>query len=254
MVATAFVKSDTSSKTAIERIAGELVRVKPSRGGAILTTPVLFPSGAHVTVHIRLEGERCFISDDGAAFAEADMMGASDIFRRAANHVAEESRIRFNSFEFFEADANLATAAGMIAIVADAAKRAVHITAERLAKRSHESLKAIVVDRLRDVFGEGAVTSEASVSGASTHEWTVDALVRSPAGLMAVEAVSSSYVSVSAAYMKLDDIRRLENAPKTVAALKRMDDFGTDQILILARTARIVDSSGGRDAFARLAS
>lgn len=251
MVATTYLMT-SESRGSIDKIVRDLVRVKHSRDGAILVTPVLFPSGAHVTIRVRLDDSHCLITDDGAAYAEADMMGASVIFKRVGRHVAEETRICFNSFEFFEAKASIETAAGMIAIVADAAKRAVQLTSERLARRSDENVKAIVLDRLRDVFGRDAVTPEAAISGASTHAWTVDALVKTGAGAIAVEAVSPSPVSVSAAYLKLDDIRRLDDAPRTYFAIRRKEDFATDQILILSRTAKILDTSGGRSAFERL--
>lgn len=246
---TTFVLDDA----VVDRIVRDLVRVKPTRRGAVINTPILFPSGSHVTISISLMGDNCFISDDGAAFAEADLMGAGEIFKRAARQVADDYSIKFNSFEFFEANARIDTAAGMIAIVADAAKRAVQITADRLARRVEMDFKAVVVDRLREVFGKDTVTPSVEMSGASTHAWTVDALVKSPSGLIAVEAVTPSPVSVSSAYVKLDDLRRLDGAPKTVAALKRKEAFGADQIMILSRTAHLIDASSGKSAFERLA-
>ena len=86
-------------KALIERIAGELVRVRATSSGGLISTPVLFPSGAHVSVRISADGGRCLITDDGAAYAEADMMGALPIFRRAARTVAAEAGIKFNDFE-----------------------------------------------------------------------------------------------------------------------------------------------------------
>jgi len=236
----------------VSRIVHDLVRVKLTRHGSVISTPVLFPSGGHVSVTVVQNGDNLFISDDGAAFAEADLMGASEIFKRTARQVAQEYGVQFNSFEIFEATATVDTAAGMIAIVADAARRSVQITAERLGRRVEMDFKAMVVDRLREVFGKNTVSSSVEMSGASTHQWTVDAVVKSPSGLIAVEAVSPSPVSVSSAYVKLDDLRRLEGAPKTVAALKRKEAFRTDQIMILSRTAHLLDASGP-NAFARLA-
>lgn len=246
---TTFVLDDA----VVNKIVKDLVRVKPTRRGVRISTPVLFPSGSHVTITFSMNGASCFISDDGAAFAEADLMGAGEIFRRAARQVADEYAISFNSYEFFEAHATVDNAAGMIAIVADAAKRAVQIAAERLSRRVEMDFKATVVDRLREVFGKETVSSSVELSGASTHAWTVDALVKAPSGLIAVEAVTPSPVSVSSAYVKLDDLRRLEGAPKTAVALRRREAFGADQIMILSRTAQIIDASAGKRAFERLA-
>jgi hypothetical protein len=227
-----------------DRIASELVHARKVSRGTVVTTPVLFPSGAHVSVLVIFTGDRCLVSDDGAAYAEADLMGASEIFRRAARAIAEESGLRFNNFEVFESDARIDNLPGIIAIVADAAKRAIHLTAERLARKFDFDLKTSIVDRLIDIFGAKRVSVGASISGASTHSWTVDALVRTDSAEVAIESVSPSPISVSSAYMKLDDIRRLDSAPRTVAALKGKSSFGADQLLILGRTSRLMDVKG----------
>lgn len=243
MVTTAslLTKTLTPSNFA-DKIVGELVQARRIDRGVVVTTPVLFPSGSHVSVLVSFSGDRCLVSDDGAAYAEADMMGAGEIFRRAARSIADETGLRFNNFEIFEADARLDILPGIIAIVADAAKRAVHVTAERLARKLDLDLKTSIVDKLIDAFGSAHVSVNAAISGASTHTWTVDALVRTEHAEIAIEAVSPSPISVSSAYMKLDDIRRLDSAPRTVAALKGRESFGADQLLILGRTSRLIDA------------
>ncbi|CDX33698.1 hypothetical protein MPLDJ20_170025 [Mesorhizobium plurifarium] len=237
----------------LEKIAGDLVRLRHSPRGGIITVPVLFPSGSHVTILVSFNGERCLISDDGSAFAEADMMGASEIFRRIARSVASEVGVKFNSFEIFEAEVGAETATGMVAIIADTARRAVELTAERLAKRLEVEARTSVVDKLISVFGKSHVSIDAAISGASAHGWVVDALVRTSSATIAVETVTPSPTSVSSAYVKLDDIRRLESAPRTVAALRNRTAFGSDQLLILGRTARLIDLAATSHEYERLA-
>jgi hypothetical protein len=72
------------------RIASELVQAHRIAPGTVVTTPVLFPSGGHVSILVSFDGDKCLVSDDGAAYAEADLMGAGEIFRRAARPIAEE--------------------------------------------------------------------------------------------------------------------------------------------------------------------
>lgn len=241
------------NRPVLDRIGRDLVRVRSTARGGVISTPVLFPSGAHVTVSISLDGDRCMVTDDGAGYAEAEMMGAADVYRRVARSVAEDAGVRFNDFEVFESEASVETAAGMIAIIADASRRSVEITAERLARRLEAQLKISVVDRLREVFGSDSVTAEAHISGSSTHGWTVDALVQAGRTIVAVDMVSPSPNSVSAAYIKLDDIRRLDDAPRTVAALTRRAKFASDQLLILGRTSRLIDMDAGPAEYHRLA-
>lgn len=242
-----------SPKEALDRIAMELVRVRSYGNGGVITTPVLFPSGAHVTVRVSFENDRCLVTDDGAAYAEADMMGALGIFRRSAKKVAEEAGIRFNSFEIFEAEATPLNIAGIVAIIADAAKRCIEVTSEKLARRLELDLRDSVIERLIEAFGATRVKVNAPISGASTHSWTVDALIDTEDRTVAVEIVSPSPISVSSCYMKLDDIRRLDEKPRTVAALSHRSRFGSDQLLILNRTAKLIDVNAGAVDFRRLA-
>lgn len=241
-----------SPKAVLDRIAETLVHVRESAKGGTIVTPVLFPSGSHVSVRIVLESGHCLITDDGAAFAEADMMGAGEIFKRAARLVAEEAGIKFNSYEIFEAHASLETAPGIVAIVADAARRTIQITSERLAKRLYEETRVDVVERLVDAFGPNSVRRDVPISGASTHAWMVDAFIEAGPGI-AVEVISPSPVSVSSSYMKLDDIRRLDRAPKTVGALTSRRSFKADQLLMLGRTARLIEAKSPLDELKRLA-
>lgn len=159
----------------------------------------------------------------------------------------------FNDFEIFEADATPETAAGLIAIIADAARRSIELTAERLADRLHADTKASVYDLLVEAFGTEKVVSDVALSGASTQAWTIDALVKSERADIAVSVVNPSPASISSTYVKLDDIRRLDDAPRTVAALARRAAFKADQIAILNRTAKLIDLSATIPEFRRLA-
>lgn len=236
-----------------EKLAKDLVRIRPGGRGAVITTPVLFPSGSHVTVLVSLNGDRCLITDDGAAFGEADLMGAANIFRRAAKKTAEEAGVKFNSYEIFEAEAKPERAAGMIAIIADAARRSVQLTSERLAKKIEVDTRETMLDQLREIFGAPKVIPEAVMPGASSHSWKLDALVESDDGLIALEALTPAANSVSSAYIKLDDIRRLDGGPRTAAVLSNKKSFTSDQLVMLGRTATLIDLKSGRSAFARLA-
>ncbi len=253
MVTRSVLTSDTPARSALDKIAAELVRVHETAKGGIITTPVLFPSGAHVSIRIVLEEGPCLITDDGVAYAEADMMGAVDIFKRSAKAVAEDAGIRFNSYEIFEAKTNLEYAPGIIAIVADAARRSIQLTSERLARRIEADTRSRMLDRLMDAFGTSNVETDAIISGSSTHHWTVDALVRTAAAPIAVQFITPAPVSVSSSFMKLDDIRRLDDAPRTVGALSARTAFKADQLLILGRAARLIDVRSPLDDYKRLA-
>lgn len=254
MVTVADLKSPHPLAAVADEAARALVQVRPGPGAdARVMLPILYPSGSFVTLRIG-GGPRDFvITDDGAAAREADMAGATEFFHRAARETAERSGVRFDGNELFEIEAPADNLPGFMAIVADASRRAAQLVAERHAERLDRRLKVGLADRLKHVFGEKHVDARPQVSGASSHAWPFDAAARVDGRTILFAAVTPSAVSVSSAYLKLDDVRRLTDAPRTVAVLTRPAAFREDQRLILGRAARIVDASASDDTFRRLA-
>lgn len=228
------------------------VRLGPGADTRIML-PVLFPSGSFVTLRIGGGPREFVITDDGSAAREADMAGAAEFFPRAAREIAEQSGVRFDGNELFEIEAPADALPGYMAIIADASRRAVQLVAERHADRLDRRLKIGLADRLKAVFGERQVDARPQFSGASAHAWPFDAAARIGERIVLFAAVTPSAVSVSSAYLKLDDVRRLPDAPRTVAVLTRPAAFREDQRLILGRTAKIVDAAASDDVFRRAA-
>lgn len=244
----------TSLSAVADEAARALIKVRRGPGlDARVTLPVLYPSGACVGLRIG-GGEMGFmVTDDGGACAEADMAGASEFFHRAARETAERCGVRFDGHEMFEIEAPPDALPGFMAIVADASRRAAQLVAERHAERLDRRMRTGLTDRLIRVFGEERVEIRPQVSGASTHAWPFDAAARFGQRTVLFAAVTPSAVSVSSAYLKLDDVRRLPEAPGTVAVLSRESLFRQDQRLILGRAARILEASSSDDEFRRAA-
>lgn len=237
-----------------DEAARALVRVKPGPGAdARIMLPVLYPSGASVVLRVGGGPKDYVVTDDGAAAREADMSGATEFFHRAAREIAERSGVRFDGHELFEIEAPADNLPGFMAIVADASRQAAQLVSERHAERLDRRFKVGLADRLIDVFGQKIVEVRPQFSGASTHPWPFDAAARFGERVVLFAAVTPSAISVSSAYLKMDDVRRLQGAPKTVAVLTRPTAFRQDQRLILSRAATIVDAKATDDEFRRVA-
>ena len=67
-------------------VARALTHVSVKGGSAFISTPLLYPSGSHAVIRIDGTGDRWFVSDDGSAHLEAELMGGLASFRRIATH------------------------------------------------------------------------------------------------------------------------------------------------------------------------
>lgn len=254
MVTVANLKSPSPLSAIADEAARALISVRPGPGAdARVMLPVLYPSGSFVTLRIGGGPREFVITDDGSAAQEADMAGATEFFHRAAKEVAERTGVKFDGNALFEIEAPADNLPGFMAIVADASRRAAQLVAERHAERLDRRLKVGLAARLKEVFGEALIDVRPQVSGASTHAWPFDAAARLAGRTLLFAAVTPSAVSVSSAYLKLDDVKRLGDGPRTVAVLTRPAAFREDQRLILGRAALLVDASASNDAFRLLA-
>jgi len=245
--------SDRLNLAAIaDRISSDLVKVRLSQNGMRLTTPVLFPSGAHVTLVIHGGPTHYVVSDDGSASYEAELMGASGIFNRAAREVSQKTGVRFNDHELFEIDAPVDRLPGFVAIVADAARMAVEHSAIKLAEHIEAEARLTISDRLISIFGKSAVTPDVRVAGASEHRWKFDASVTSGDRTVLFALTSPSAMSVASSFLKLDDVRRLDPPPRSIALLTKRDDFKPDQITILNRAAKLIAAEAPDSEFRKL--
>lgn len=228
--------------TVAEDVASKLMRAKDLSDGVRLTVPVLYPSGAMVVVRIGGGPDHYLVTDDGGAAREADMMGAApQLFARNGRRAAERSGVRFNSHEIFEVEAAADMLPGFVAIVADASRLAAQLTADSVAERLDRQTALSVADRVRDAFGSATVEERVEVVGASARAWRYAAIAQLPGRIVAFEAVTPAPSSVAAAYLKFDDVRRVEGAPLQVACLVRRPAFSNENIVMLNRTAKLYD-------------
>ncbi|WP_342151106.1 hypothetical protein [Methylorubrum sp. SB2] len=246
--------TEPSVERAVREAAARLSRVRGFEGGARLTVPVLYPSGAMVSVTVSGGPDRFLVTDGGGAAREAETMGAAASFARQGRRAADRLGIRLDdNLELFEADATGETLPGLIALVAEASRLAAQLTSDQLAERLDREASGTLARRLSALFGEAFERDRHEIVGASSRAWRFDALVRGRDGLMAFNAVTPAATSVASAYLKFDDVRRIENAPTPVAVLIRREAFSNESLVMLGRTARIFDAAEPDSELLRLA-
>ena len=121
-----------SHRAALDDAVRHLVAAKHYAAGTIVTMPVIYPSGSSVALDVTMQGERCFVSDMGNAFDEAEMMGTSRYFKSEATRIAESYQIKFDGRIIFVEDVPFDRVGGAMVIVANASAEAARAAFWRL--------------------------------------------------------------------------------------------------------------------------
>jgi hypothetical protein len=221
-------------------VARALIFVSDEGASARISTPLLYPGGAMVSVELsRLRGE-FLVNDGGNAHREASLLGGERTFLRIAKETAERFGVRFDSDMIFDLNVSEAELSIAVIAVANAAKSAVEATALQLAAAPHADYRAMLWTRLEKLYTARAVSRRRHIRG-SSEEWEFDAAVEREGSMSLFEVVPPHSNAVNSAVTKFLDIRDLgEIAPNRIAVLVKKD--ATPHLTVLARTAQIVSA------------
>ncbi len=236
----ALILKDTEVARIAEEVARCMAQSISNGAGTFIRTPVLYPSGSSVVVHLDGSRDRFFVSDYGYGYAEADMMGAPASYVRTARDLAERTGIGFDARSFFVAEATRDELVGTVAAIADCSQRAVTETAFRLEAKKTEEDKEEVISRLLDVFGRQKVELHPDVVGASSIAWPVLARVNGLSGPVIFDYSKANRRSAANIAAKNHDIARLERAPKRIVAVRSKPDMD-GLVALLAQSASVIE-------------
>ncbi len=245
----------------IESAARELVAVEHDRSGTFIRTPLVYPSGALVVVHVhRADDQRFFVSDWGLGFQEAELAGSSNFYTRHANTVASKAGVGFDNQAFFVMEAAREQLTGAVVTIANCSQEAAMRAADSLSEKTFEDSKERLYERLVSVFKQDArvsarvVAKNVKIVGQSSTEWPVATIVRLPGTRPTIfEPVTKHHHSVASASMKFNDIARLgKDAPARVAVVHNKKEFGT-LLGVLSQAASVVDDDVSDETIHRLA-
>lgn len=240
-MATTLVMTGSTLAHVAAEVARALSVAREDERGAYITTPLLYPGGAHALTRIVETENGYLVSDDGLGRFEADLLGGDRLFVRAAREMAERYGVRFDSDMIFDAEVPRDALVTAVIAVSNASKHAVEQTAYRLSDRRLNVEQNRLWARLDRLFGQKIVAREVTVRGAS-EAWTFDALVTGPHHMAAFDIVKPHGNSVTSAVAKFLDLKELgEKNYARVAVLT--DKPETPHLLLLGRTAKIINAS-----------
>lgn len=238
-------------RTIVEEAASKLVSTRHRPDSSYIQTPLLYPSGANVVVRVDGGPERFTISDFGAGYNEAELMGGSHMFARHARAIAEAAGIGFDHHAFFVVHVVRAQLPGAIMAVSNCSQEAVHVTALRMSERKARDEIDRLYTRLVSVFQKENVHKDAEVIGASNTKHHVTTLVTASRRGSVFDFVANHHNSIAHASMKFSDIARLEKPPERVAVVRSKAELGT-YLELLAQSANVIDRTASTSAYRRL--
>jgi hypothetical protein len=227
-----------SAKDAAAEIARALVSTRSTDKTAFVSTPVTYPSGAHVVVRLDGMNDRWFVSDDGYAAMEADLMNGTSSFRRIAPNVAEKAGIAFDQRALFVVEATRSELAGAVVAVANASSEAVRRTAIRIEEIRYSASRAIFDERIERVFRHQTIIRQAHLIGASGREWEFSAGIEQGGNIVyLLDLVSPRPTAVYATISKFTDVRPTDTTRKGAAILVDADRTDPHLVSLLSRVA-----------------
>jgi hypothetical protein len=245
-------KSGKAFNSLIDRVARELVTVDHGDGQSVINTPLMYPGGSSVVVHIHHVDDEYFITDFGMGYEEALFLGASTTYVRHGKAIAKAAGIGFDNRAFFAVRVAQHQLPGAIATVANCSKEAVQIALYKSAERRNTTDIDALYQRLAQTFPENAIAKDVTVLGRSNKEWHVATLVQSGRNRTIFEPVSAHHVSIYAATTKFHDIAAMEDAPTRVAVVKRKAEL-KDNLAVLSQSANVIERNTSSEAYRRLA-
>lgn len=242
-----------TEKKAVEvaaQVAAELVRVDVVQGRAFLRTPIMFPSGSFVVVMIEDQGRGEFkLSDLGQGLEEADQIGIGRSFKRQAGEAAQRFGLEWTGTCFVLRGATRRQLAGATVAIANAVSSAAERALARAPNRPQDAAVERLVARLQRMFPTAQVKRGASLQGASTHEWNIDAMIALNSKRIVLDFVTPNPISVAFASAKFHDIARLDIAPRRISVVHRKVDFG-DLLPVVAQASSVVEADAGDEVYA----
>ena len=234
---------------AIDAAVKRLFSVEHFRAGSLVSIPVLYPSGASVVLEVTFSAGRVFISDRGGGHQEAEFIGATRMYAREALRVAAEAGIGFDGRDMFVTEVPIDSVSGAMAVVASCSANAANHCAQRASEREETDAKDALFEKLTAVYGKSGFEREIKMTGASNHEWKVDARVKHSHGQTIFNSVTKNYISATGTAAKFYDFSRLETPPRRVAVVTSKKELG-DWIGVLANAAdAVLEISAANDKF-----
>lgn len=237
----------------VRKVVSTLLVSRESEEGYIVSLPTLYPSGAPVQVRTNFDGNTFFVSDMGQAFAEAELLGASQrVFQNQAREVASDSGILFDNHMFFSISVSPERLSGAIKVVGSASQKAAMLTENQMAEQKDTSVREDFIAALYETFGKTNIDTEVAIKGSSTHSWNFAARLKTSNGITLFDTSTISPNSVFSAHAKFSDIKLLEVPPRGVIGIPSFKEMKADYRNLLQQVANVVEVGSDRSVLKRV--
>lgn len=247
MVSNATFLRDDTMQVLLNDIVRDLVVTGIENGDGLIALPQLYPGGSPVVVRVRRDGNLFFVTDQGNGYQAAEHMGGHLSYAKIAPTVAKLHGVEYDGQTMFAARTSREWLPNTIIFTGSASRRAVELTAERMAEERDRTVRIKFQERMREAF-PNKTAFDVEYRGRSTKEHHFAAMVHSPDHIALFDIVSPHHISINSTIVKFQDVSRLDNSPRNVAVLSnqaRMDQ--ADVILLSQADARVISIDVARE-------
>ncbi|MEC9344855.1 MAG: hypothetical protein VYB54_01420 [Pseudomonadota bacterium] len=208
-------------KDAVDAAVSRLVGVNRLGSICFINLPMHYPDGSAVTVKVEDSAGGFRVSDGGYSYRQAEAVGAERSFRRTANHFIQEHDLDSSSkgSRVIHVDVDARDLFGAICDVGLASWRTVERIYSRLSSVEEDEIAEIVRSRVVEIFGSDRLDEKNVITGSSTSEWDVTAIIRGQPVPTIFQAVSNHPNSIFKAHTAFHDISLLAKAPRLIAVV-----------------------------------
>jgi hypothetical protein len=224
-------------------------------GRYLVQLPVVTAFGSTVSVSIYPEGggDTFMVSDAGLAYHEvSSAMADHSTFVRVATARCRRFGAAFDGATMLIIRVSKDRLRGAVVGMADLVRQVIDETLEKsFAKQIDQSLE-VFSRRVAEAFPHAKRTEQAEIIGQSTASYRVDMMVEVEGRRIGFEHFGDSPASISAAFLTLTDIGRLDDELTVVGVTPSLQAVGP-KLTLLTKVARIVETEAPADAYRRAA-
>ena len=242
------IKTDVMD--AVDDAVRDLVCVKRWGDTAYVTLPIIGPDGSSVTVRIVPAAGGFRVDDAGFAYHDLERVGAERSFGKVSTSIADVYGLDVTKRSLLAT----VTQEELSRAICDVGIASWTVTNKVYERISHDEteIEEFLKPRLEKIFGANKIDSANKITGSSTREWEVSAIVHLDSRTAIFQAVGMHSNSVFRTSAAFHDLRVLPNAPTLISVVKDRAGMGTN-LSILAQAGRVIQGDQPDEVYLRAA-
>ena len=229
----------------VRKAVSDLVRVSAWGNAYLVTTSLVYPSGAIVGVRVVPSQGGYWVTDFAMGYREAEALEAHRSFGSHAGRMKDDLGVEYTDGHEIRIFANERQIAWAIRRVAYASFRVMQKAFHSMPEWDEQEMGAALYQRLRDMFGDSAEPN-VHIIGSSNLDWKFAAQVKIGSRRVVFDVVTPYYTSVCSAVCKFTDIRRLGENIHPVAVVDDLERMGK-WLPLVTQEAEVIEDDVGEE-------